>query len=243
MKAKVHSIETFGSLDGPGIRFVIFLKGCPLRCLYCHNPDTWLMEGAIEMESEELLSKALRYKEYWGREGGVTISGGEPLLQIDFLIDFFHKCKEKGVNTCIDTSGAPYLEEEDWHNKFVLLMQCTDLLLVDLKHIISEEHIRLTGKDNTNILRMIRFLDEIHKPVWIRHVLVPGITDKDEYLRKTRDFLSSLTNVKKIEILPFHKMGEWKYQKLGYPYFLKDTPTPTTERIIEASKILTSTIH
>lgn len=242
MKGKIHSIETFGSVDGPGIRFVVFLKGCPLRCLYCHNPDTWLQDGANEMEAEEILEKALRYKEYWGEEGGITVSGGEPLMQIDFLIDFFKRCKEAGVNTCIDTSGAPYVEDGPWHERFLLLMSYTDLLLVDIKHIDGQKHRALTGKGNENILAMLRFLDMIHKPVWIRHVLVPGFTDDDGDLERTRDFIASLSNVEKVEVLPFHKLGEWKYAKLGYPYRLSSINPPTSVSVLHASETLSSAL-
>ena len=189
---KIHSFESFGAVDGPGIRYILFLSGCPLRCKYCHNPDTWAnSKETMEMTPQEALEKALKYKTYWGNEGGITISGGEPLLQTDFLIELFKLAKKEGVNTCIDTSGANFTREEPFFSKFNELMKYTDLLLVDIKHINDQEHRELTGRSNANILDMARYLSDIEKPVWIRHVLVPGITDKDEYLMELDKFISS----------------------------------------------------
>lgn len=238
MIGNVHSIETFGSVDGPGIRFVIFLKGCAMRCLFCHNPDTWSGEGGTPMDSDELIEKALRYRPYWGKEGGITVSGGEPLLQIDFLIALFKKAKEEGINTCIDTAGQPFSRKEPFFSKFVELMKCTDLLLVDIKHIDETKHKELTGHDNSNIIDMFRYLDEIDKPIWIRHVLLEGYTDIDEYLYKTRAFIKTLSNVKRIDVLPFHKMGEYKWEKLGYPYKLKEVEPPSKARVENAISVL-----
>ena len=200
----IHSIESFGSVDGPGVRYILFLHGCPLRCKYCHNPDTWAnSKETMEMTPQEALEKALKYKTYWGNEGGITISGGEPLLQIDFLIELFKLAKKEGVNTCIDTSGANFTREEPFFSKFNELMKYTDLLLLDIKHIDSQKHKELTGKPNDNILDMAKYLSDINKSVWIRHVLVPGISDVDEYLIELDKFISSLNNVKKVEVLPF----------------------------------------
>ncbi len=177
--AAIHSIETFGSVDGPGVRYVIFLQGCTMRCAYCHNADTWEIKEGTQSASE-VLQKALRYKTYWRNNGGITVSGGEPLLQIDFLIELFTLAKEQGIHTTVDTSGQPFTREEPFFSKFQQLMEVTDLLLMDVKHINNEKHQDLTKHSNTNILDMLRYLDEIHKPIWIRHVLVPTITDNDE---------------------------------------------------------------
>ncbi len=238
MQGRIHSIETFGSVDGPGIRFVIFLKGCAMRCLFCHNPDTWDPKTDNLKTPDELIDQALRYKDYWGEEGGITVSGGEPLLQIDFLIELFQKAKRHGINTCIDTAGQPFTRKEPFFSQFQELMKVTDLLLMDIKHIDSKIHRELTSVPNDNIIDMFRYLDEIHKPIWIRHVLLPGYTDDDKYLYETRAFIKTLHNVKKIDVLPFHKMGEFKWEKLGYPYRLKETKTPTKARIQNAVDIL-----
>ncbi len=209
-----------------------------MRCLFCHNPDTWSGEGGTMMDSDELVEKALRYRPYWGKEGGITVSGGEPLLQIDFLIALFKKAKEEGINTCIDTAGQPFSRQEPFFSKFVELMKYTDLLLVDIKHIDETKHKELTGHSNTNIIDMFHYLDEIKKPIWIRHVLLEGYTDIDEYLYKTRAFIKTLSNVKRIDVLPFHKMGEYKWEKLGYPYKLKEVEPPSKARVKNAISVL-----
>ena len=175
MKGRIHSFETFGAADGPGVRFMVFLSGCPLRCAYCHNPDTWARPPAFEMEASEVLARALRYRSYWRSEGGITVSGGEPLLQLDFLIDLFTRAKAQGVSTCIDTSAAPFTREGEWFVKFERLMESTDLLLLDIKAFDPGLHKALTGKDNANILDCARYLSDIGKPVWIRHVFVPDL--------------------------------------------------------------------
>ena len=187
---------------------------------------------------EELVKEAMSCKEYWGKKGGVTVSGGEPLFQIDFLIELFTAFKKLGVNTCIDTSGAPFTMEGEWFEKFQKLMEVTDILLMDIKHINEEEHIKLTGKSGKNIREMFAYLDKINKPIWIRHVLVPGITDNDEYLTQTRDFIRTLHNVYRVEILPYHGLGAMKYKDLGIDYVLKDLESPTLERVANARKIL-----
>lgn len=238
MNGRIHSIETFGAVDGPGIRFVVFMQGCPLRCKFCHNPDSWDPTKGEEISSDELLRRALRYKTYWGDNGGITVSGGEPLMQMPFLLEFFTEAKKKGIHTCIDTSGALFRKEGPQFEFFEKLMEVTDLLLVDIKHIDPNEHIALTGIENTHIIEMFRYLDAIHKPIWIRHVLVPGISDFDGYLRKTAEFISTLSNVEKVEVLPFHKFGEYKWEQLGYPYQLKNTQPPDKERVDNAQSIL-----
>ena len=187
---------------------------------------------------EELVNEAMSCKEYWGKKGGVTVSGGEPLFQIDFLIELFTAFKKLGVNTCIDTSGAPFTIEGEWFGKFQKLMEVTDILLMDIKHINEEEHVKLTGKSGKNIREMFAYLDKINKPIWIRHVLVPGITDNDEYLTQTRDFIRTLHNVERVEILPYHGLGAMKYKDLGIDYVLKDLESPTLERVANAKRIL-----
>ena len=225
-------------MDGPGVRFIIFFAGCPLRCKYCHNPDTWDMMKGKQYTADELLDEAITCREYWGTKGGITVSGGEPLAQIDFLLELFTNAKERGINTCIDTAGGPFTREGEWFEKFKRLMNVTDVLLMDIKHINEEEHIKLTGHTGKNIIEMFRYLDEINKPVWIRHVLVPGITDNDEYLIQTRDFIRTLGNVQRVEVLPYHGLGAMKYKDLGIDYVLKDTNSPTAERVQNARKIL-----
>lgn len=235
----IHSIESFGSVDGPGIRYIYFLHGCPLRCKFCHNPDTWAnAKATMELTPQEALDKALRYKSYWGEDGGITVSGGEPLLQIDFLIELFKLAKKEGVNTCIDTSGGNFTRSEPFFSKFNELMKYTDLLLVDIKHINSAEHKELTGKPNENILDMAKYLSDINKPVWIRHVLVPGISDKDEYLIELNNFIETLGNVKKVEVLPYHTLGIFKWEELNLEYPLEGVNPPSQDRVDNANKLL-----
>ena len=217
MKGLVHSLESFGSVDGPGVRYVIFLQGCRMRCQFCHNPDTWDPKdpGAVPYTTEELLEKVERCRGYWGKRGGITVSGGEPLLQIDFLLELFMKAKERGIHTCIDTAGNPFTREEPFFSKFRRLMEVTDLLLVDIKEMNPERHKSLTGVKNDNILDMLRYLDEIRKPIWIRHVLVPERTAFEEDLTAMGAFLDTLHNVERVEVLPYHTMGVFKWEKLG----------------------------
>ena len=238
MKGYIHSTESFGSVDGPGVRYVIFFSGCTMRCQFCHNPDTWRMADGELRSADELLNNALCYRTYWKNGGGITVSGGEPLLQIDFLLELFKKAKEAGVSTVIDTSGAPFSREEPFIGKFNELMKDTDLLLLDIKHIDSDQHRSLTGHSNENILDMARYLSDIGKPVWIRHVLVPQRSDKDEFLFRLKDFISTLKNVERIEVLPYHTLGEYKWKELGYSYPLAGIAPPTRERIENANEIL-----
>ena len=238
VKGYIHSTESFGSADGPGVRFLIFMQGCNLRCKFCHNPDTWDKTCGQEVTAKELLDTAERYRPYWGSEGGITVSGGEPLLQIDFLIELFSEAKKRGINTCIDTAGEPYSDAEPFRSRFDELCRLTDLFMVDIKHIDEEEHIKLTGKTGANILAMLRDLSAKGNPVWIRHVLVPGITDNDLHLRRMREFIDTLSNVKKTEVLPYHTLGRFKWEKLGIGYPLDGVEPPTTERVENAKKIL-----
>ena len=238
MEGYVHSIESFGAVDGPGMRYIIFLAGCPFRCAFCHNPDTWdMMKGKL-MSSQELIDDALTCRDYWKESGGITVSGGEPLNQIDFLLDLFTLAKKEKINTCIDTSGANFTKEGVWFEKFQKLMELTDLLLVDIKHIDEDEHVKLTGRSGKNVIEMFRYLDEIKKPIWIRHVLVPTISDKDEYLILTRDFIRTLHNVDRVDVLPYHTLGVGKYKELGIPYRLEGVESPSAERVKNAKSIL-----
>ena len=234
MIGHIHSTESFGAADGPGVRFIVFMQGCHMRCRYCHNPDTWKMDGGDEVTADEILKRALRFKPYWGKDGGITISGGEPLLQIDFVIELFKKAKELGINTCIDTAGNPFTKEEPFFSKFEELMKYTDLLLLDLKEINPARHKDLTGFDNSNIIEMAKYLSEINKPVWIRHVLVPEHSYFDEDLDALGDFIDTLSNVDRVEILPYHTLGKFKWENLGIPYTLESISPPSAERIENA---------
>lgn len=215
LQGRIHSTESFGSVDGPGVRFVIFFKGCAMRCRYCHNPDTWGCRGGELKTAAELLDRAERYRSYWGKEGGITVSGGEPLLQIDFLLELFREAKKRGINTVIDTAAQPFTREEPFFGTIAELMEYTDLLMVDIKHIDPGPHKKLTACGNENILDCLRWLSGIGKPVWLRHVLVPGVTDDDGALFRMRAFIETLANVEKIEVLPYHAFGEYKWKQRG----------------------------
>lgn len=239
MTGKIHSFFAGGTVDGPGIRFVIFLKGCPLRCLYCHNPDTWTQEGAEEYSADEVVLQALKYRGYFATGGGVTVSGGEPLLQMDFLIEVFKKLKAQGIHTACDTSGITFDKDNvSLRKKFDELIEYTDLFLLDIKHIDNQEHQKLTGHSNTAVLDFARYLSTHHKKMWIRHVLVPGITLNDEYLKRTKAFIDTLNGVEKIEILPYHTMGRAKYENLKLAYPLEGVNPPTKEEIRHAKYLL-----
>ena len=238
VKGFVHSIETFGSVDGPGVRYVIFTSGCAMRCQFCHNPDTWNMQSGTPYTADELIEKALKYRTYWGSKGGITVSGGEPLLQIDFLTELFQKAKEQGIHTTLDTSGNPFTREEPFFDKFCKLMEVTDLVMLDIKQIDEEQHKILTGYTNQNILDMARFLSDIKKPVWIRHVLVPERSDRDDYLERLQEFILTLKNVERVEVLPYHTLGVFKWKELGFEYQLEGINPPTKDRVENANRIL-----
>ena len=238
IKGRIHSVESFGSAEGPGVRYIVFLKGCNMRCQYCHNPDTWAKDGGELMTPEEVLKKALRYKTYWKEKGGITVSGGEALLQIDFVTELFRLAKEKGVNTCLDTSGNPFSLEEPFKSKFDELMKYTDLFMLDIKHMDDAAHRKLTGQTNQNILEMAAYLSDHGKAMWIRHVLVPGITTEEDELYRLRSFLDTLKTVERVEVLPYHTLGVFKWKELGIPYQLEGVDPPTKEQIDRAKEIL-----
>jgi len=227
---KIHSIETCGTVDGPGIRFVVFMQGCPMRCLYCHNPDSWEVNSKEEMTSFQILAKYDSVKEFC--KGGITVTGGEPLMQIDFVTELFRGAQEKGIHTALDTSGV--LFNRDNKGKIDRLLDYTSLVMLDIKHINDDEHKKLTGHSNKNILDFAKYLSEIGKPVWIRHVVVPEITYNEKYLTELGMFLSELKNVKALDVLPYHNMAIPKYEALGIQYRLKDTPPLSKEDAIKA---------
>ncbi len=242
MIGRIHSFESFGTVDGPGIRYVVFLQGCPLRCQYCHNPDTW-GAGGKEYTTEQVVAQALRYKNYFGEKGGVTVTGGEPLLQIEFVTELFTQLKAKGIHTCIDTSGFTFRKEDgacvEKHKK---LLAVTDLVLLDIKHIDEEKCKALTGQSNANTLAFAKFLSDTGTPIWIRQVLVPEITDDEEDLQATRRFIDGLKTVERVEVLPYHTMGVVKYEKLGLAYPLAGVQAPSKEKVAQAKRILTEGI-
>ena len=239
MIGRIHSFESMGAVDGPGLRFVIFLQGCVMRCAYCHNPDSWDFDKGTPYSADECVERVLKYKNYFGTNGGVTVSGGDPLCQIDFVIELFTKLKELNIHTCIDTSGVIFNRS----NKFLLekfdkLVSVTDLVLLDIKHIDNDKHLWLTEQPNNNILDFAKYLMENKVPVWIRYVLVPDINDDEKTLIKTKEFINTLSNVEKVEVLPYHNMALHKYEELGIDYRLKETPLPSEEQILLANKIL-----
>lgn len=230
---RIHSVETFGAVDGPGVRYVLFMQGCPLRCLYCHNPDSWDVHSGKEITSEEAADDIKKYMNFIKR-GGVTISGGEPLLQSEFVEDLILRCKALGLHTAIDTSGAIPLEKSQ------KAIDASDLLLLDIKSLDDEVCKNLTGTSNSNTLKTLDYCEQTHKPVWIRHVIVPGITLKTDLLENLADFLKNYTCIENIEILPFHKMGEFKWQDMNLKYSLFDTPQPENDEIQKAKEIFLS---
>lgn len=235
IKGKIHSIESCGTVDGPGIRFVIFMQGCPMRCKYCHNPDSWEIDAGEGYTVSELLEKYEGVKEFV-KNGGITVTGGEPLLQIDFVTELFRECKIKNIHTALDTSGVIF--NKDNTEKIDELLKYTDLVLLDIKHIDDAEHKKLTGFSNKNILQFAKYLSDKNIPVWIRHVVVPDITYDEKYLSELGKFLAKLKNIKALDVLPYHDMAIPKYQNLGIDYPLKNTKPLTKEQAINARNII-----
>ena len=231
--AKIHSFESFGTVDGPGIRYVIFLQGCHLKCKYCHNRDTWDINGGYYSSLDEILNKIENYKNYIMPNGGVTVTGGEPLLQVHFLIELFKKLKEKNIHTCIDTSGMVDITED-----IKTLLNYTDLVLLDIKHIDPIKCKDLVGVSNERELKFAEYLSQNNIDMWIRQVLIPGYTDDENDLKKLKSFIDKLNSVKKVELLPYHNMGEYKWKKLGLNYDFKDVKVPTAEEVKKAKQIL-----
>ncbi len=231
----IHSVETCGTVDGPGIRFIIFTTGCPLRCLYCCNPDCRYLENGQQTTIDELIAEIQKYTSYMKASGGgVTISGGEPLYQPDFVREIFRRCQELGMHTALDTSGFCNLEVAK------TVLEYVDLVLLDIKSFDPDTYKKVTSVDIEPTLNLAKYLSEINKPTWIRFVLVPGLTDDPQNIQGLADFIATLKNVEKVEFLPFHKMGEYKWQQLGFEYLLKDTPTPSAEQMQQALDIFRS---
>lgn len=242
MKGYVHSIESFGTVDGPGIRLVVFMQGCPMRCLYCHNPDTWKIGAGKETDAKDIIEEYNKNRAFY-KKGGITVTGGEPLVQIDFLIELFRLCKKNGIHTCIDTSGVTYSETNlEYMAKLDELMDCTSLVLLDVKHIDSDKHKELTGRKNENILAFAKYLEEKRKPLWVRHVVLPGYTDDKEDLTRLGEFIGGLKNLHALDVLPYHTLGVSKYAELGIEYPLEGKPSATAADAARAKSIILEAI-
>ena len=238
MSGRIHSLESFGTVDGPGVRFVVFVQGCPMRCAYCHNPDTWAMTGGKIMEASEIIAQYERNIAFY-KNGGITVTGGEPLMQVDFLIELFTLAKEKNIHTCIDTSGIAFKPgNAEFIEKLDKLMALTDLVMLDIKHIDPDKHKELTQQPNDGILAFCEYLNERNVDMWIRHVVVPTITDADEYLYKLGYFIGQFTNIKALDILPYHTMGKAKYEQLGMEYKLDGIPPMDKNKVIEKKQVV-----
>lgn len=232
---RIHSLESCGTVDGPGIRFVVFFQGCPLRCKYCHNPDCWKSNAGKEMTVDEIYNEAKKYKSYMKfSKGGITASGGEPFKQSGFVKELFEKCKAEGIHTAIDTSG--YLEVD----KAKEVLEYTDLVLLDIKSYNNKIYKDLTGTSNENTLELARYLSEKNKATWIRYVLVPGITDNEKDIEDLAKFISEMKNIEQVQVLPFHKLGEYKWEELGYKYELNDIESPSEESVNRTKEIFTN---
>lgn len=248
MEGYIHSLESFGTVDGPGVRFVVFFQGCPMRCQYCHNPDTWnIQDAAHRMTADEIIDRVERNKSFY-KTGGITATGGEPMLQIDFLTELFYKAKEKGIHTCLDTSGIMFPIEENEKTgqqmeKIDRLLSVTDLVMLDIKHMEEEAHKKLTTHSAKHSQSFAKYLDQKGIPIWIRHVVVPGITDQKEELEALGTFLAQLTHVEKVEILPYHSMGKVKYDALGISYPLDGLRQLTKEEAKEAYDLVMQTCN
>lgn len=238
MIGRVHSIESFGTVDGPGIRMVIFLSGCPMRCLYCHNPDTWDPKGGTPMTVDQILGQYENARHFY-RKGGITVSGGEPLTQIGFVTELFEAARKRSIHTCLDTSGVTFRPDSSGvRDKFDRLAAVTDLVMLDIKHIDPQEHLKLCGQPQDNILAFARYLEQKRIPVWVRHVVVPGLTDSEAFLYRLGQYLGTLKNIKALDVLPYHDMGKAKYKSLGIPYPLEDTKPLPPDQAAAARQII-----
>lgn len=239
MTGFIHSIESMGLVDGPGVRSVVFMQGCLLRCKFCHNPDTWALGKAkIEMSADELVNKLLRFREYYSDDGGVTISGGEPLLQLDFATEVFTKLKAQGIHTCLDTAGVGNIKEPNYTERLAALLSVTDLVLLDIKHHDAVGYQQLTGRDMQAFDIFLSVLQETDTPIWIRQVVVPGITDSTEYIEGLKNYIAKLKTIENVKLLPYHTLGVQKYSALGIDYPLKNIPPMSKEVTKELEKIL-----
>lgn len=238
MKGRIHSLQSFGTVDGPGVRYVVFLQGCPMRCQYCHNPDTWAVNAGEEMEASYIIEQYEKNKGFY-TDGGITVTGGEPLLQIDFVLELFQLAKEKNIHTCIDTSGITYKPGNAAYNeKLDKVLELTDLVMLDIKHIDPQKHMQLTSQPNDGILAFAELLSEKNIPIWIRHVVVPGITDDDVYLKKLGYYIGGLKSLKALDVLPYHDMAKPKYENLGMDYVLKDVPPLEKAVALEKKQVI-----
>lgn len=238
MALRVHSIESFGTLDGPGVRLVVFLQGCPMRCLYCHNPDTWNPTGGTEMSITQIMAQYEKNRPFY-HNGGITVTGGEPLMQIQTVTELFSAASHRGIHTCLDTSGVTFRQDSpEVLEMFDQLLSVTDLVMLDIKHMVPEEHLKLCGQPLAPILQFARYLDDKTIPVWIRHVVVPGITYDPNYLFQLGTLIGTLHNVKALDVLPYHDMGKTKYQALEMTYPLADTPPLNQEEAIAARQVI-----
>ena len=238
MTGYIHSKESFGTVDGPGIRYVLFMQGCPLRCIYCHNPDTWEIGKGEKITPEEVLEEFNKNRSFYSK-GGITVTGGEPLLQVDFLTELFKKAKAENVHTCIDTSGITYnTDNPAYMQKLDELMKYTDLVMLDIKHIDPESHKKLTSKDNSRVLDFAKYLETKKIPLWVRHIIIEGYTDNAEDLRKLGEFIGKLKNLKALDVLPYHTMGVNKYKEMGISYPLEGMEALPMEKAVEAKKYI-----
>lgn len=238
MTGRIHSIESFGTVDGPGVRMVVFTKGCPMRCQYCHNPDTWSFQGGTTMTVSEILSQYETSRPFY-RDGGLTVSGGEAMCQLEFITELFEEARKREIHTCLDTSGVTFRKSNPvFLEKLDRLLASTCLIMLDIKQIDDEKHRKLTGYTNRNILQFAEYLSQERIPMWIRHVVVPGITDDEKDLYRLGRFIGGLTSVKALDVLPYHDMGKVKYEQLGLEYPLMDVPPMSKEGAIAAKKII-----
>ncbi len=238
MTGYIHSKESFGTVDGPGVRYVLFMQGCPLRCIYCHNPDTWQIGGGTPVTVDEIIDEFNKNRPFY-KNGGITVTGGEPLLQTDFLIELFKRAKSENIHTCIDTSGIVYNpENEDYLKKLDTLLDYTDLVMLDIKHIDAVMHKEMTGAGNKNILEFAKHLEKKNVPLWVRHIIIEGYTDKPEELIKLGEFIGKLKNLKALDVLPYHTMGVGKYKELGISYPLEGMEALPISKAVESKKYI-----